>query len=1191
MLLLGDQNPTLVLSASDVSTDSPCDFRLLRTLDHKLRRIGDLPDPHSPMMERLAKLGDEHERRYLENLKETYSVIEIPLATYDREGLEANHEETIKALRESAPVVYQGGLFDGSFHGRADFIVFDETLEKYVVHDTKLARRAKVSALLQVAAYVQLLEASGINVSRFATIDLGNGQQVTQDVSDIIPVYLERRHRLNELLTGHLSAKRAAQWSDDSVQRCGGCEVCLAEVETHRDLLLVAGLRRTQRNHLRTANPPVTTIEELATLDLSSITTKASESTLRKLQTRAALQVRQDNEGYDESGRPNKVFFEVVDEDALRSLPPVDNGDVFFDFEGDPLWSDDNPREFGLEYLFGLIEHDSGEYHKWWAHNRAEERQALLSFLEYLKNRRTQHPEMHVYHYAPYERTALSRLTARYGEGEEYVDELLREGVFVDLYATVRQGIRVSQPSYSLKKLEPLYMETNRSKDLDNAADSILQYQAACEERELGNIDNYKGILDGIAKYNRYDCESTRGLRTWLLQQVGRPSTRRTSNQPDDRGSLPEDADESHRNGNSESDGDVGEIESESKVAEVRRELRETSRCLLDKDKGGAQPLDSNDRRAITLVAAALKYFEREAKPFWSDHFRRLSGPLDDWTMTKDVLIPDRVEAGDWTTPKGAKAAHRESHFYGAFPEGSTIEAPSSVYLHYDDPPEWLTIPPGASRAAHPRARIKEIGEEYVVVDEWLPQDASTTHSTLPVALSPGQPINTLVVEEALLELGTRVYSEGLVEQPALDILRRRPSRFLKEHERVAEVDGDFETAITKSLLGLNNSYLAVQGPPGTGKTYVGARVIKNLVSKGWKIGGVAQSHAVIDNFLDALAKAGVEKDRLAKRENTKEERAWRILETSEIAHGFLEEGGGRVLGATAWALTNKGAVARQSLDLLVIDEAGQFSLASTLAVSVAAQRLLLLGDPQQLPQVSQGFHPEPVDSSALAWLCDSQPTLPKEYGYFLNVTHRMHSTLCASISTLSYDGQLTAAPSTRNRSLQSLKPGIHVKLLDHSGNSVRSKEEAEEVIGLVKELVGRVWRNGESEILLGQTDIMVVAAYNAQVHEIRQQLRENNLKEVPVGTIDNFQGQEAPVVIVSMAASNSTDVPRGMDFLLSRNRINVAVSRAQWATFIVRSRELTNYLPLSINGLEELGAFIRLTEPQPSGTDPTDCW
>jgi superfamily I DNA and/or RNA helicase len=287
------------------------------------------------------------------------------------------------------------------------------------------------------------------------------------------------------------------------------------------------------------------------------------------------------------------------------------------------------------------------------------------------------------------------------------------------------------------------------------------------------------------------------------------------------------------------------------------------------------------------------------------------------------------------------------------------------------------------------------------------------------------------------------------------------------------------------------------------------------------------------------------------------------------------------VIGGTAWDFANADRVPRGSLDLLVIDEAGQFSIAATIAASVSARNLLLLGDPQQLPQVSQGNHPEPVDASALGWVADGHEVLPAEYGYFLAESRRMHPAVAGPVSRLSYEGELHSHPVASLRSLEGVPPGLTPIPVDHVGNATASPEEAVAVVDLVAGLLGRDWVDATDAAAasrpLAQRDLIVVTPYNAQLTVVRAALDAAGYSEVPVGTVDKFQGQEAAVAIVSLAASSAAAAPRGVEFLLLKNRLNVAISRAKWAAYVVYSHGLLDTLPRTPEGVAQLSAFIRL--------------
>lgn len=359
--------------------------------------------------------------------------------------------------------------------------------------------------------------------------------------------------------------------------------------------------------------------------------------------------------------------------------------------------------------------------------------------------------------------------------------------------------------------------------------------------------------------------------------------------------------------------------------------------------------------------------------------------------------------------------------------------------------------------------------------------------------------------------------------------------------------------------------------------------MIARLVNEhGFKVGVVAQSHAIIDTLLERIVADGVSPAQVAKAPKDPDaDPSYTVIPKNGMASFLAEHAGeGAVVGGTAWDFSNTQRVERAGLDLLVIDEAGQFSLASTIAVAAGAKRLLLLGDPQQLPQVSQGAHPEPVDTSALGWVMDGDPVVRPEYGYFLARSWRMHPFVAAPVSKLAYAGQLASAPGTELRSLEGVDAGLHVIPLRHRGNATQSPEEAAEVVRLVADLVGRVFTDNDPEAStrpLAQSDVIVVTPYNAQRQLVLDALADAGFPDVPVGTVDNFQGKEAVVSITSLAASSGRDAPRGPEFLLLQNRLNVAISRAQVVAYLIHSPALLDDLPYTPEGVARLSAFARL--------------
>jgi predicted RecB family nuclease len=398
-------------------------------------------------------------------------------------------------------VVYQAAMFDGRFVGFADFLMLDG--ERYRVTDTKLARSPKPTALLQLAAYADVLAGSGVPVAPEAELELGDGKVFRCRVDDLIPVYRSQRALLERVLDEHYAAGTAVRWGDEGVVACFRCPLCAEQLRATDDVLLVAGMRVTQRNKL--IDSGIATVAQLA--ERAGPVPELTSEALDKLTAQAKLQLLQRETGIAQ--------FEIVDPQPLTLLPEPDPGDLFFDFEGDPLWTPDG-HDWGLEYLFGVLE-AAGNYHPLWAHDRAEESQALTDFLAMVAKRRKRHPHMHIYHYAPYEKTALLRLAGQYGVGEDEVDELLRSGTLVDLYPLACKSIRVGAESFGLKALEPLYMGAElRTGDVTTAATSITSYARYCELNDAGRFDEAAAVLKEIEDYNHYDCRSTRELRSWL---------------------------------------------------------------------------------------------------------------------------------------------------------------------------------------------------------------------------------------------------------------------------------------------------------------------------------------------------------------------------------------------------------------------------------------------------------------------------------------------------------------------------------------------------------------------------------------------------------------------------------------------------------------------------------------------------
>ncbi|QAV70755.1 TM0106 family RecB-like putative nuclease [Salinibacterium sp. UTAS2018] len=1162
MYLLTDT--ALVTSASDLTQASNCEFGFLRVLDKRLGFSTDpLPDDDAMLM-RAAELGNAHEARLRDRYRDEFgdAMVEFDKPPgRDAAVLRDYAARTRDALLAGAPVVFQGVFFDESdpespFIGYADFLV-KQPDGSYRVVDSKLSRHVRVTALLQLAAYHEQLLKLGVAADGTVELILGNDTSELAAVADIAPVFRRRRTRMHAIIAEHRAEGKPVDWHDERYARDGRCKFCKEPSQAADDLFTVAGLRAGQRTKFLAAG--IRTLTDLAETEERPDDLAIPKASFAKLHLQAKLQHTVDPA--DSHAKPPVV---VVDPLPIASLPAPNAGDLFFDFEGDPMYSEPGiggtPR-WGLDYLFGWVD-AAGDFDCLWAHSLDEERIALRSFLKFVTEQRQQHPGLHIYHYAAYEKTHLLSIAARHGEGEDVVDQLLREGVLVDLYPIVRGALRIGTPSYSIKKLEPLYMGDEERAGVTNAADSIGEYVESSVAAANGNMERATEIRDAIARYNEYDCVSTLKLRDWLRAL------------PEVQGMTV----------------DVDETELDVKAFEpsaLDLQLQALGDDAEERD-------DDTAASAYRMAAAAIDYHRREVKSFWWEHYDRLEQPSELWEDTRGIFVVDSAMLTlDWHKEGRQRNERRHLYLRGQWAPGSSAPRPGGdVFLVYGNPLPY--VPPG-HRTGQRLARAVRFSDpaedaDGIFVIETRP-DEIPAWDEMPTHITPGPPPRADSIVAAIEAWGETVVAAApeWPDDAMSDLLLHKAPATVSALEPMTSAD-DGVRAVIASLVSRESGYLAVQGPPGTGKTYLAAHVIHELVERHhWKVGITAQSHKVVENVLDAVVlDANLNPELVAKAVPTGFDAGYyadgpfsELPYNGHAGFALEHENSGYVIGGTAWDLTNRKRVQADQLDLLVIDEAGQFSLANTIGVAASAKRILLLGDPQQLPQVSQGIHPAPVDGSALGHVIGELAVLPDDFGYFLEESRRMDEAVTRPVSQLSYDGLLRSHASTEGRMLAGVAPGLHSVPTAHVDNSTFASEEADRVVELVREHLGALWTSQAdgSPKPLDEDGIIVVTPYNAQVELIRGRLDAAGYSRVVVGTVDKFQGREAVISIVSLAASSADDVPRGLDFLLSRNRLNVSISRAQWAAYLVYSPALLDSLPQTAEGVATLSRFISLVE------------
>ncbi|MFA5786133.1 MAG: TM0106 family RecB-like putative nuclease [Actinomycetota bacterium] len=1133
----------LIFSASDLNTFLECPYSARLEL---MRARGELasPDESDPVLNLLRRKGYEHESAYLQLLRsEGREVVIIPQG-------QAGVAATLEAMRAGAQVIHQAAFVDEDWRGYADFLFRvpgESTFGpwEYEAADTKLARAAKPYFLLQLCFYSERLAHLQGTWPEHVHLILGDGRTERYRRADFDAFYRCVRDRFAEEM--RTSASDAYPLPCEHCSVCEWQSHCRARWETDDHLCQVANVRRSQI--LRLTGAGVTTMADLAVLGEPRVK-GIGAGTLAALCGQARLQV-----AHRETGEHRYVLLPPDGrERGFALLPPPSEGDIFFDMEGNPY------ADAGLEYLFGVVTVRQGEpeYHYWWAHDRAEEKRALEGFVDFVTERLARNPDLHIYHYAAYEPTALKRLMGAHGTREEEIDALLRNRVLVDLYTIVRQAIRVSQPSYSIKKLEPFYME-ERQGAIASGDESVVAYE---EWIQTGKAE----ILEQIRAYNEADCVSTWKLRDWLRERAAEAAVIYPPPPP------PQDVAEEPAAALSEEELPDGTPS----AGEERERLRAALILGIPDDPVERTP----DQQARWLLAQLLEWHRREEKPEWWAFFDRQA-------MTPEELVDDADCIGLLAPSPGAPESDRRSLIHTlTFPSQEHKIGPGAQVM------DWAT----GKRAG---TVIDVDGVEGTLR---LKRGPSLRDTPLPVAILPPGPLNNKVLRDSLLSLAASVVESPTDHEAvaastsptsqaahgshayraARDLLLAAPPRVQGHTSGTSLADpavDPVEEAI-RLVRGLDESVLFIQGPPGSGKTYAAARMIVELMRDGRRVGVTSNSHKAIHNLLEEVelraaeigfAFRGVQKA-------TNDETAFDGDCIEAVRDNVAVEDridSVSLVAGTAWLFGREQM--KSAVDYLFVDEAGQVSLANALAVASAARNLVLVGDPMQLSQPMKGAHPEGAGVSVLEHLLGDEPaTVGDDRGMFLAHSRRMHPGVCAFISEAMYEGRLRPYPGNERQEIAGIGAGLRFIGVEHEGNAQRSEEEAVKVRDEIKALLGREFTPKEGHPRrIDVADILVVAPYNAQVHCLRQFVPDG----VRVGTVDKFQGQEAPVVFFSMTTSSPEELPHSLEFLFSRNRLNVAVSRAQCLAVVTASPRLLTVKCRTVEQMRMVNALCRFVE------------
>jgi uncharacterized protein len=1106
----------IYLSASDLSTHISCKHATFLNLQLAKKIIKSPPVYDNPSLEALQQRGDEFENEYINQLKKSGKTV----AEIKKDNPEDAAIQTLNAMKDGVDIIYQARLQHEIWNGWADFLIKVEKQSKlgnwsYEVMDTKLSKETKAGAILQISLYSEMLEQLQGRMPEYMHIKNPTGKN-SYRIDDFAAYYRLMKKNLLQ------SISRPNETYPDPVPHCEVCKwwpVCNKQRRDDDHLSFIAGMGSTQIKEVNKWG--ITTLESMAGLPvpLTYKPTRGNKETFEKLSHQARLQ--------HQWRMINRPVFEILpleDDFGFYKLPEPSEHDMFFDFEGDPYVG-----HSGLEYLFGWVYRD--DYYDLWAHNDIEEKNALEKFIDTVMSIWEQDEKMHIYHFGAYEQSALKRLVGKYAIKEEELDRLLRAGVFVNLHTITRHAVIAGIESYSLKDLEKLHGYL-RIRDLRLVAQRKIFYEGLLESGYVDTAD--KETIAVVKDYNKDDCISTKYLRDWL--------EKRRQELIDEGKNIPRPI----------KDDDAPSEDITAHQERIKPIFDELTRDIpFEKDDR------SEEQQAKWLLANMLDWYRREKKSFWWEYFRLSELPNEE-------LMEENDAVAFLTYTGNAEPVKKSTVHYYHFPE-QDFSLKEGDKVSYDK---------------------ETIGEIYSL--DLVNRILGIKKNKKSVDIHPANvicvdDIRDTQKEESIIRFAEYVLQNGMKGEGSYQSGRELLLREIKLPVDSKQITKDANPAIVQ-VMNIDNDVLPIQGPPGTGKSHTAALMIISLIKAGKKIGITALGHKVITGLLEKVkAVAAKEKMRVRMVQKVRnltgrDDANWLEEEKNETVLERMQDGFHIAAGTSfMWAREDF----FESVDFLFVDEAGQLSLIDTVALSHAGKNLVLIGDPQQLKQPLKGSHPEGTEVSALEHILQKQKTISEDKGVFLGTTWRMHPAINDYISELFYDDRLHPKTETANQRLEGTtcykEPGLYIESVRHEGNQNSSPEEVEKIVSIVNDLLNgnNYWINFKGEKnKLKSDDIKIISPYNAQVEELKAAL-----PKFEIGTVDKFQGQEAPVIIYSMATSTSEDAPRGMEFLFGLNRFNVAVSRAKAVFILVASPALFEPVCRSPHQMQLANSLCRLKE------------
>ena len=1061
------------------------------------------------------KKGNIHEDNYLQLLKSKYKkVIDIKNLKISREE---KFDKTISCMKEGYEIIRGGYLKKDKWIGEFDFLEINKKLPSKFGNYSYEVLDTKNTSKAKTDHIIQI---------GMYTFLLESIQGVLPKIFTIVLKDMKKEVvQLNQVYEFFKINKEKYEHfvlneiNKSTPQKCDFCLVCpwLDTCEKiwkdKDDLNQIGGMNKNYSKKLR--EQKIKTASILSRQDEEKKLEGLRSEISRKLIIQAKLQ-----KEYEKTGKP---VFRIYEDNlnkikGFNLLPRESKCDLFFDIESVP----DYVVPGKLEYLFGFyyIENDKEKFKPIWAHTKKEEKNNVLKFFDFTKKHFEKYPDAKIYHYASYEITALERLTSFHQVNMVEYDHYIILGKFVDLFRVTKQALLVSENSYSIKNLEKFY-NFKRSGDLQKGDISQDYYTEWMENKD-------QKLLDEIEEYNKQDCESTYQLRNWLLK-VKPENTRWFLSSKEE------------------------------------MELRDNEIKMLEYQKKISNTQIEN-KSIKEIITSIIGYYNRENKPEWREYFDRKH-------LTDDELIDDPTCIGNM-------------HIFGS----QVQEKRSLIYTYkYEDQEFKIKAGKEATLANNLDPEIKDRAGSIISIDHdkkivTIKRGTSQGRLQDNISIGPPPPFKTDKLEASTYKFIDSVIEKKNKYNALISILLKQNPKIkgIKEGDKIIKTH-DFTSEIPKIISNLDNSYIYIQGPPGTGKTTQASNAIVELLKSNKKIGITANSHKVIHNLLDKIENisSGVPFRGLKMGRSTDEDTIYNSqhIKTSSNEKDFIDglnSNNTLIYAGTKYHFSS--SYYDSKLDYLFIDEAGQVSLADIIAIGSVAKNIVLIGDQLQLGQPIKGSHPGESGKSILDFLLEGKDTIPAHRGIFLNKTYRLNSKINEFISNNFYEDKLVTDVITDKRKISFdkkhiiKKEGVHHISMDHKDNIQKSIEEGQVIKKILNEMIGLKYFDGAKDRKLTLEDFLIISPYNAQVNYLM-----SVLKNAKVGTIDKFQGQEAAVTIISMTSSDSDILPRNKEFFFNRNRLNVAISRAQCVSIILFNPELLKTSPRSVEQIKLLNNFYKL--------------